>query len=230
MRSLEELYAPNNSLTEQLPAVWFSTTSLFPRLRKNDFRWNKLHGQVPELGAGKSLQQVKMYVVPMDNGSGLCGPSPVRGPLLWRDDLQWNVPQHVHDGDPEQDVEEHGFITGLPSCPAGKEPHNSVCKKTIDNPAPTLILAHTILMSYSFVGKIGRMRCHLTRHSRPLTLSLGKRGIRNHASEQAAMYGKCDLIREELYCIVGLQRFVDVCKVSGPGGCVKGNLDCAILF
>jgi hypothetical protein len=110
MQSLEGLLVNENALTGQLPAEWFSTVDALPKLLGIDLRWNKLNGPVPRFNIGRILRP-RLYIVPMDEPFGLCGESPIPGPILMEHDLPyiWEFR-----GRPS------GFEIALPSCPSSK--------------------------------------------------------------------------------------------------------------
>jgi hypothetical protein len=81
MPSLDSLMLQSNSLTGQLPAEWFSSPDVFPKLHVVDLRWNQLLGPVPKSSNGSNADVV-LLVAPMDIGFGLCGKAPTPGPVL----------------------------------------------------------------------------------------------------------------------------------------------------
>jgi hypothetical protein len=115
MVSMQKVFVANNSLTGQLPSGWFSTPNVFPTLLAIDLRWNKLHGPVPKLSNGSTflpttLRSPKLYVLPMENGYGLCGPSPNPGPMLFEfGGTDWSSAD--------------GLVGTLPPCTPGTAPH-----------------------------------------------------------------------------------------------------------
>jgi hypothetical protein len=72
MQSLVELNVQNNSLTGQLPEVWFNTPKTFPNMMGINMRSNKLQGPVPVMDKYSPFAHIRLYVVPMDDGYGLC--------------------------------------------------------------------------------------------------------------------------------------------------------------
>jgi hypothetical protein len=122
MHSLVKLFIANNSLTGQLPAQWFTTADMFPKLMDIDLRWNKLHGPVPGLDNGRTLQP-RVYIAPMDEGFGLCERFSANGPLIFKSDTPEDDDMFFGDGYfAAGAIREHSYITTLPSCPSGK-PH-----------------------------------------------------------------------------------------------------------
>jgi hypothetical protein len=158
MSRLEHLDLQNNSFSGEIPAEWFNTPNVFPQLRALDLRWNNLRGAMPKQSTRNIMARrnnlsisifgypiesdlreryiLRMCVLPMSPGYGLCGESPRPGPTLASVNVVYKADCAGRTYDDDYGYGDLGYsfppdsIVTLPPCPSGKPPILPYC--TID--------------------------------------------------------------------------------------------------
>lgn len=87
MSSLRSLHLQRNNITGTLPQVWFTSPDAWKGITLIDLRWNRLWGSVPTAAADSTFRPdrqrtPRLYLEPMESGTGLCGDVPLNGPTV----------------------------------------------------------------------------------------------------------------------------------------------------